>query len=140
MLAVASLDLIGGVAALLPSGAPLGFVAILGILALIGVLIRIVILLGNEIEVPRAAGATRWRAVMDASDSRARSILLTAAASPALIPISRQLFWGPMAYAMTGDIIAGTIITLIFTPALHCAVFRVKRDEDEGVISALTPS
>ena len=129
VLAVAPLGLIGVVAALLPSGAPLGFVAILGILALIGILIRNAIILVNEIEVLVAAGAPRWRAVTEASGSRARPILLTAAAaSLALIPISRQVFWGPMAFAMMGGIIAGTIITLIFTPALYCAVFGVKPD------------
>ena len=129
VLAVAPLGLIGVVAALLPSGAPLGFVAILGILALIGILIRNAIILVNEIEVLVVSGASRWTAVTEASGSRARPILLTAAAaSLALIPISRQVFWGPMAFAMMGGIIAGTIITLIFTPALYCAVFRVTRD------------
>ena len=66
------------------------------------------------------------------SDARARPILLTAAAaSLALIPISRQIFWGPMAYAMMGGIIAGTVITLVFVPALYLAVFRVKRDPQD---------
>jgi multidrug efflux pump subunit AcrB len=127
VLAVAPLGLIGVVAALLPSGAPLGFVAILGVLALIGILIRNSIILVNEIEVLIQEGASRWQAVLGASDSRARPILLTAAAaSLALIPISRQVFWGPMAYAMMGGIIAGTLITLLFAPALYCAVYRVK--------------
>jgi multidrug efflux pump subunit AcrB len=131
VLAVAPLGLIGVVAALLPSGAPLGFVAILGVLALIGILIRNAIILVNEIEVLLARGKSRWQAVFEASDSRARPILLTAAAaSLALIPISRQVFWGPMAYAMMGGIIAGTLITLLFAPALYCAVFRVRPDPD----------
>jgi multidrug efflux pump subunit AcrB len=130
-LAVAPLGLIGVVAALLPSGAPLGFVAILGVLALIGILIRNAIILINEIEVQRGHGLTRWDSVLHASDSRARPILLTAAAaSLALIPISRQVFWGPMAYAMMGGIIAGTLITLLFAPALYCAVFRVKPEPE----------
>ena len=130
-LAVAPLGLIGVVAALLPSGAPLGFVAILGVLALIGILIRNAIILINEIEVQRGHGLTRWESVLHASDSRARPILLTAAAaSLALIPISRQVFWGPMAYAMMGGIIAGTLITLLFAPALYCAVFRVKPEPE----------
>ncbi|NTT85743.1 efflux RND transporter permease subunit [Tabrizicola fusiformis] len=127
VLTVAPLGLIGVVAALLPSGAPLGFVAILGVLALVGILIRNSIILVQEIEDLVMAGVTRWQAVFQASDSRARPILLTAAAaSLALIPISRQVFWGPMAYAMMGGIIAGTLITLLFAPALYCAVFRVK--------------
>ncbi|WP_127903595.1 efflux RND transporter permease subunit [Solirhodobacter olei] len=123
----APLGLIGVVVALLPSGAPLGFVAILGVLALIGILIRNSIILVHEIEVLREAGVPAWEAVFQASDSRARPILLTAAAaSLALIPISREIFWGPMAFAMMGGIIAGTIITLVFVPALYLAVFRLK--------------
>ena len=122
----APLGLIGVVAALVPSGAPLGFVTVLGVLALIGILIRNSIILVHEIEVLRESGQNGWDAVFNASDSRARPILLTAAAaSLALIPIARQIFWGPMAYAMMGGIIAGTIITLVFVPALYLAVFRV---------------
>ncbi|MCR8724985.1 efflux RND transporter permease subunit [Frigidibacter sp. ROC022] len=128
VICVAPLGLIGVVAALLPSGAPLGFVAILGALALIGILMRNSIILVDEIETLRAKGRSAWDAVFEASDSRARPILLTAAAaSLALIPISRQIFWGPMAYAMMGGIIAGTVITLVFAPALYLAVFRVKK-------------
>ncbi|KMK65616.1 efflux RND transporter permease subunit [Puniceibacterium sp. IMCC21224] len=128
VLCVAPLGLIGVVAALVPSGAPLGFVAILGVLALVGILIRNSIILVHEIEELRRAGRTAWDAVFEASDSRARPILLTAAAaSLALIPISRQIFWGPMAFAMMGGIIAGTVITLVFVPALYLAVFRVER-------------
>ena len=128
---VAPLGLIGVVAALVPSGAPLGFVAILGVLALIGILIRNSIILIDEIEVLRAKGLSAWDAVFHASDARSRPILLTAAAaSLALIPISRQIFWGPMAYAMMGGIIAGTVITLFFAPALYLAVFRIKREPD----------
>ncbi len=124
---VAPLGMIGVVAALVPSGAPLGFVAILGVLALVGILIRNSIILVHEIEVLRSKGRDAWTAVFEASDSRARPILLTAAAaSLALIPISRQIFWGPMAFAMMGGIIAGTVITLVFAPALYLAVFRVK--------------
>ena len=123
----APLGLVGVVAALLPSHAPLGFVAILGVLALIGILIRNSIILVHEIEVLREDGMADWDAVFKASDSRARPILLTAAAaSLALIPISREIFWGPMAYAMMGGIIAGTIITLVFVPALYVAVLRLR--------------
>ena len=132
VICVAPLGLIGVVAALVPSGAPLGFVAILGVLALIGILIRNSIILIDEIEVLRRKRQTAWDAVFNASDARSRPILLTAAAaSLALIPISRQIFWGPMAYAMMGGIIAGTVITLFFAPALYLAVFRVKREGDQ---------
>ncbi len=125
--AAAPLGLIGVVAILVPFAVPMGFVAILGILALIGILIRNSIILVHEIEVLIGKGRSRWDAVYEASDSRARPILLTAAAaSLALIPISRQVFWGPMAFAMMGGIIAGTLITLVFVPALYCAVFGVR--------------
>ncbi|MDO6585281.1 efflux RND transporter permease subunit [Salipiger sp. 1_MG-2023] len=131
VLCVAPLGLIGVVAALLPSGAPLGFVAILGVLALIGILIRNAIILVDEIQTLRVEGRPAWDAVFEASDARARPILLTAAAaSLALIPISRQIFWGPMAFAMMGGIIAGTVITLVFAPALYLAVFQVKEGAD----------
>ncbi len=130
----APLGLIGVVAALLPFGVPMGFVAILGILALGGILIRNSIILVHEIQVLIATGHTKWDAVFEASDSRARPILLTAAAaSLALIPISRQVFWGPMAYAMMGGIIAGTLITLLFVPALYCAVFGVRSPDGDGM-------
>ncbi len=131
VLAVAPLGLIGVVAAMITSGAPMGFVAVLGVLALVGILIRNSIILVQAIEDLRAEGKSRWDAVYEASDQRARPILLTAAAaSLALIPISHQIFWGPMAYAMMGGIIAGTLITLLFAPALYCAVFGVKAPKE----------
>lgn len=130
VMAVAPLGMIGVVAALLPSGAPLGFVAILGVLALVGILIRNSVILMHEVQVLIEHGKSHWDAVYEASDSRARPILLTAAAaSLALIPIARQVFWGPMAYAMMGGIIAGTLITLVFAPALYCAIYRVQPPE-----------
>ncbi|TIS99760.1 efflux RND transporter permease subunit [Mesorhizobium sp.] len=134
VVAVAPLGLIGVVAALVPSGAPLGFVAILGVLALIGILIRNSVILIVQIEQLVAEGKDRWAAVIEATEHRMRPIALTAAAaSLALIPIAREVFWGPMAYAMMGGIIAGTAITLLFLPALYVTWFRIKepkgRDE-----------
>ncbi|MCP9626201.1 efflux RND transporter permease subunit [Rhodopseudomonas palustris] len=129
--AVAPLALIGVVAALLPSGAPLGFVAILGVLALIGILIRNSVILIVQIETLRGEGKPPWEAVMEATEHRMRPILLTAAAaSLALIPIAREVFWGPMAYAMMGGIIVGTVLTLLFLPALYVAWFRIKMPEE----------
>jgi multidrug efflux pump subunit AcrB len=124
---VAPLGLIGVVAAMLPSGAPMGFVAILGVLALVGILIRNSVILVVQIEELRTAGQHAWEAVVEATKHRTRPILLTAAAaSLALIPISREVFWGPMAYAMMGGIIVGTVLTLVFVPALYVAWFRIK--------------
>ncbi len=127
VVAVAPLGLIGVVAAMLPSRAPLGFVAILGVLALIGILIRNAVILIVQIEDLRREGLAAWDAVVEATKHRMRPIMLTAAAaSLALIPISREVFWGPMAYAMMGGIIVGTVLTLLFLPALYVAWFRIK--------------
>jgi multidrug efflux pump subunit AcrB len=125
--AVAPLALIGVVAALLPSRAPLGFVAILGVLALIGILIRNSVILIIQIEDLLKEGRKPWDAVIEATEHRMRPILLTAAAATlALIPIAQEIFWGPMAYAMMGGIVVGTVLTLLFLPALYIAWFRVK--------------
>ncbi|MFN4277068.1 MAG: efflux RND transporter permease subunit [Ferrovibrio sp.] len=124
---VAPLGLIGVVGALLPSGAPLGFVAILGVLALVGILIRNSVILVMQIEELRNEGIDGWTAVIEATGHRMRPILLTAAAATlALIPIAREVFWGPMAYAMMGGILVGTVLTLLFLPALYVAWFRIK--------------
>ncbi|WP_437891391.1 efflux RND transporter permease subunit [Phytobacter sp. V91] len=126
---VAPLALIGVVAALLLSNAPLGFVAILGVLALIGILIRNSVILVVHIETMRAEGLSPWKAVVEATEHRMRPIMLTAAAATlALIPISREIFWGPMAYAMMGGIIVGTVLTLLFLPALYLIWFRIPHD------------
>ena len=133
--AVAPLALIGVVLALLPSGAPLGFVAILGVLALIGILIRNSVILIVQIEHLQESGRPAWEAVIEATEHRMRPIMLTAAAaSLALIPISREIFWGPMAYAMMGGIIVGTVLTLLFLPALYVAWFRVKAPDRSAVL------
>ncbi|MBD8688295.1 MULTISPECIES: efflux RND transporter permease subunit [unclassified Rhizobium] len=129
--AVAPLALIGVVAALVLSNAPMGFVAILGILALIGILIRNSVILVVQIEQLREEGVSPWRAVIEATEHRMRPIMLTAAAATlALIPISREIFWGPMAYAMMGGIVVGTVLTLLFLPALYVAWFRIPREDD----------
>ncbi len=126
VVAVAPLGLIGVVAALLPSGAPMGFVATLGVLALIGILIRNSVILVVQIETLRGEGVAPWTAVVEATEHRMRPILLTAAAaSLALIPIASEVFWGPMAFAMMGGIIVGTLLTLLFLPALYVAWFRI---------------
>ncbi|UWU19185.1 efflux RND transporter permease subunit (plasmid) [Rhizobium sullae] len=128
--AVAPTALIGVVAALLLSNAPMGFVAILGILALIGILIRNSVILVVQIENLRKEGVPAWRAVIEATEHRMRPIMLTAAAATlALIPISREIFWGPMAYAMMGGIVVGTALTLLFLPALYVVWFRIAQDE-----------
>lgn len=126
---VAPLALIGVVAALLIANAPLGFVAILGVLALAGILIRNSVILIVQIEHAKEEGDSPWDAVVEATEHRMRPIMLTAAAaSLALIPISREVFWGPMAYAMMGGIIVGTVLTLLFLPALYITWFRIREE------------
>ncbi|RWK57099.1 efflux RND transporter permease subunit [Mesorhizobium sp.] len=130
---VAPLALIGVVAALLLSNAPLGFVALLGVLALIGILIRNSVILVVQIEELRGSGMSPWKAVVEATEHRMRPIMLTAAAATlALIPISRQIFWGPMAYSMMGGIVVGTVLTLLFLPSLYVVWFRIRPDAEEA--------
>ena len=127
---VAPLGLIGVVIALVPTGTPMGFVAILGILALIGIIIRNSVILVTQIDEYEAQGYTPWDAVLEATNHRRRPILLTAAAaSLGMIPIAREVFWGPMAYAMIGGIIVATLLTLLFLPALYVAWYKIREPE-----------
>lgn len=124
---VAPLGLIGVVAALLPSGTPMGFVAILGCIALIGMIIRNSVILIDQVERNIDAGQDPYDAVIDASTHRLRPILLTAAAAIlGMIPIAGEVFWGPMAYAVMGGLAVATILTLLFLPALYVTWFRIK--------------
>lgn len=127
VLSVVPMSLVGVVAALLISNKPLGFVAILGILTLIGMIARNAVILIEQIETERTQGREVWDAVIEATLSRFRPIMLTAISTVlGLIPIAPTIFWGPMAYAIMGGFLAGTVITLIFLPALYVAWFRVK--------------
>ncbi|KAB0547028.1 efflux RND transporter permease subunit [Pseudomonas argentinensis] len=129
---VAPLGLIGVVLALVPTGTPLGFVAILGVLALIGIIIRNSVILVTQIDEFERAGDSPWQAVIDATHHRRRPILLTAAAaSLGMIPIAREVFWGPMAYAMIGGIFSATLLTLLFLPALYVAWYRIEEPSQE---------
>jgi multidrug efflux pump subunit AcrB len=120
VVSVAPLGLIGVVTALLLSGRPLGFVAILGVLALIGMITKNAVILIGQIEAERAAGKDVWNAVVDASSSRFRPIMLTAVSTVlGLIPIAPTVFWGPMAFAIMGGLLVGTLLTLIFLPTLY---------------------
>ncbi|MDQ0390785.1 efflux RND transporter permease subunit [Labrys monachus] len=133
VVSVAPLGLIGVVLGLLPFGQPLGFVAILGVLALIGIIIRNSVILVKQIEDHEREGMERWAAVVNATVHRMRPILLTAAAaSLGMIPIAREVFWGPMAYAMIGGILVATLLTLLFLPALYVTWYRVKEPKAAG--------
>ncbi|AOE89689.1 AcrB/AcrD/AcrF family protein [Ralstonia solanacearum] len=127
------LGLIGAAATLLLLRAPMGFVAQLGITALIGMIIRNSVILVDQIEQDVATGVPTWTAIVEAAVRRFRPIILTAAAAVlAMIPLSRSVFWGPMAAAIMGGLIVATVLTLLFLPALYAACFRVKRPEAEA--------
>ena len=131
VVSVAPLGLIGVVLALVPTGTPMGFVAILGILALVGIIVRNSVILVTQIDQYERDGYDPWHAVMQATQHRRRPILLTAAAaSLGMIPIARDVFWGPMAYAMIGGIISATLLTLLFLPALYVAWYKIKESKD----------
>jgi multidrug efflux pump subunit AcrB len=120
VLSVVPLGLIGVVTALLVSGRPLGFVAILGILALVGMIAKNSVILIDQIEKERATGKPVRDAVLDASSSRLRPILLTAMSTVlGLIPIAPTVFWGPMAFAIMGGLLVATLLTLVFLPVLY---------------------
>jgi multidrug efflux pump subunit AcrB len=127
VISVAPLGLIGVVAALLPTGTPLGFVAILGVVALIGMTVRNAVILIAQIDEHIETGEHPWDAVINATLHRLRPIVLTtAAASLGMIPIAPEVFWGPMAYAIIGGLLVATLLTLLFLPALYVAWFRIK--------------
>jgi multidrug efflux pump subunit AcrB len=91
------------------------------------------VILVVQIKELEEAGRPAWQAVVEATEHRMRPILLTAAAaSLGLIPIAREIFWGPMAYAMMGGIIVGTVLTLLFLPALYVAWFRIKEPDADA--------
>jgi multidrug efflux pump subunit AcrB len=120
------LGLIGAAAALLVFQAPFGFVAILGVIALAGIIMRNSVILVDQIQQDTAAGRDASTAIIESAVRRFRPITLTAAAAVlALIPLIREVFWAPMALAMMGGLIAATILTLTFLPALYALAFRV---------------
>lgn len=121
---------IAGVAlALLVLDRPFGFVALLGVIALMGMIMRNSVILIDQIEQDRAAGVPAWEAVISATVRRFRPIVLTAAAAVlAMIPLSRSVFWGPMAVAIMGGLIVATALTVLALPAMYAAWFRVRRE------------
>lgn len=126
----APLGLIGVVLFLMVFRQPFGFVAMLGTIALSGMIMRNSVILVDQIEQDIAAGLGRWQAIIEATVRRFRPIVLTAlAAVLAMIPLSRSVFFGPMAVAIMGGLIVATALTLLFLPALYAAWFRVRKEE-----------
>jgi multidrug efflux pump len=123
------LAIIGVVPALLVFQAPFGFVALLGVIALGGMIMRNSIILVDQIDQDIARGVAPWSAIVDATVRRSRPVVLTAAAAVlAMIPLTRSVFWGPMAISIMGGLVVATALTLVFVPALYAAWFRVRRD------------
>jgi multidrug efflux pump subunit AcrB len=138
----APLALIGVVPALLLFQAPFGFVALLGVIALGGMIMRNSIILVDQIDQDIARGAAPWAAIVDATVRRSRPVVLTAAAAVlAMIPLTRSVFWGPMAISIMGGLVVATALTLVFVPALYAAWFRIRRDSPvQAPVQAAAPS
>lgn len=140
VLATAPLGLIGAVAALLATDAAFGFVALLGVIALAGMIMRNTIILVDQVQQDLAAGHSMAEAIVESTVRRARPVVLTAlAAILAFIPLSLNVFWGPMAIAMIGGLAAATGLTLVFLPALYALCYRVKLDP-APVAEAMIPA
>ena len=120
---------IAGVAGALLLGRPFGFVVLLGVIALMGMIQRNSVILIDQIKQDRALGVLAWDAIVESALRRLRPIVLTAAAAIlAMIPLSRSVFWSPMAVATMGGLIVATRLTLLALPAIYAAWFRVKRE------------
>ncbi len=136
----APLGLVGAVPTLLLFHAPFGFNAILGLIGLAGILMRNTLILVDQIRHDRAAGLTPYEAVVESTVRRSRPVILTAvAAMLAFVPLTLSSFWGSLAYVLIGGVGVGTILTLLFLPALYALWFRVKR-KDTQVVTELVPT
>jgi multidrug efflux pump len=129
VLLTAPLGIIGVTLFLLVFQQPFGFVALLGVIALMGMIMRNSVILVDQIDQDLSQGRSPWDAIVDSTVRRARPIVLTAlAAILAMIPLSRGVFWGPMAYAIMGGLLVATVLTLLFLPALYAQWYGVTRE------------
>jgi multidrug efflux pump len=125
----APMGIAGVAAALLLLDRPFGFVALLGFIALAGMIMRNSVILIDQIEQDRSRGLPAWEAIVESAVRRFRPIVLTAAAAVlAMIPLSRSVFWGPMAVAIMGGLVVATALTLLALPAMYAAWFRIRRE------------
>jgi multidrug efflux pump subunit AcrB len=130
-IAMAPFGLIGVVAAMLPTGTPMGFVAQLGVIALSGMIIRNAVILIQEVDENVARGEAMREAIVHAAVHRSRPIMLTAlAAILGMIPIAVQIFWGPMAYAIIGGLAAATVLTLTLLPCLLLWLLSAEQNKE----------
>jgi multidrug efflux pump subunit AcrB len=129
----APLGLAGVVPMLIAFDQPFGFNAILGLIGLAGILMRNTLILTEQIQENQAAGLDDYHAVIEATVQRTRPVILTAlAAVLAFIPLTHSVFWGSMAYTLIGGTAAGTVLILLFLPALYATWFRIKPTADEA--------
>lgn len=127
VMATAPLGLIGAVAGLLATGKPFGFVALLGLIGLAGILIRNTLILVEQFRDNEAAGMGRHEALVEATVRRTRPVALTAlAAVLAFIPLAFDVFWGPLAVVLIGGTAIGTLVTLLFLPALSALLLQIR--------------
>ncbi|OUM00872.1 efflux RND transporter permease subunit [Variovorax sp. JS1663] len=128
VLLTAPLGLIGVALMLFAFRIPFGFVAMLGVIALAGMIIRNSVILVVQIDHDVAAGAPLWTAIVESAVRRMRPIILTAlAAILAMVPLTRSVFWGPMAWSIMGGLFVATLLTLLFLPALYASWYGAKR-------------
>lgn len=128
VVATAPLGLVGAVAALILFQQPFGFTALLGLIGLGGILMRNTMILTQQVQDNFDTGMAVRDAVIEAAVQRARPVILTAlAAMLAFIPLTLDLFWGPLAYVLIGGVAVGTLITLLFVPALYALWFKVSK-------------
>ncbi|MFP4252531.1 MAG: efflux RND transporter permease subunit [Guyparkeria sp.] len=133
VLLTAPLGLIGAAGALALFGQPFGFVALLGLIGLAGILMRNTLILVGQIDANRRAGDDRHTAVIEATIRRARPVVLTAlAAVLAFVPLTTSTFWGPLAVTLIGGITVGTVLTIVFLPAMYAVWFRVRPRKATG--------
>jgi multidrug efflux pump len=139
VLATAPLGIIGVALVLATFRIPFGFVAMLGVIALAGMIIRNSVILVVQIDHDVAAGQPLWQAIVESAVRRLRPIVLTAlAAILAMIPLTRSVFWGPMAWAIMGGLAVATLLTLLFLPALYASWYGANRPAREPIESART--
>ena len=136
----APLGFIGATGFLLAFHAPFGFTALLGLIALGGMIMRNTVILVEQIDEEMRNGLSQWEAIVESTIRRARPVVLTAlAAILAMIPLSRSIFWGPMAITLMGGLLVATVLTLLFLPALYAFWFRVSRPADVAASSSSEP-
>src|SRR5207253_9946942 len=129
----APLGLVGVVPMLLAFNQPFGFNATLGLIGLAAPLIRNTLILTEQIKDNRSAGLDDYHAVIEATVQRTRPVILTAlAAVLAFIPLTHSVFWGSMAYTLIGGTGVGTVLILLFLPALYAAWFRIKSPPEDA--------